>query len=103
MLLIYILATPIGLMACYSSIKLGLSVLDNSTEFHMANFWIALSNTLVFGFKMPYSTDKPIAFIAFILNFFGWLIALIILILAYLKHKPSPTQDDEHNKGTKSL
>ena len=80
--LIYILATPIGLMACYSSIKIGLSILDNSTEFHMANLWIALSNTLVFGFKMPYTTDKPIAFTAFILNFIGWLIALIILIVA---------------------
>ena len=59
---LYSLAAPIGLMACYSSIKLGLLAIDDPSKFHIANLYIAISSALLFGLKIPYMLKgKPLA------------------------------------------
>ena len=94
----YLLATPMGLMACYSSIMLAFNSIKNPANFSIDNLWLALAQALVFGFKLPYSMDKPIAVIAFSLNFIGWLIATIMFLIAYFNHSSS----DETDKNRKN-
>lgn len=100
--ILYLLSMPIGLMACYSSITLGLKLLKTPNHFHMANVWIALLSALVFGLKIPYVVDKPIALISFALNCIGWGIATIIMLLALKKHeKYEKDKKDKKDKDDK--
>ena len=97
----YLLATPMGLMACYSSIMMAFNSIKNPADFLTDNLWQALAQALVFGFKLPYSMDKPIAVVAFSLNFIGWLIATIMFSIAYFKHSSSD-ENDKNSKNSKN-
>ncbi len=85
--ILYLLAIPVGILACYSSIKLGLSNLKDPTKFHPANLWIALSCAFLFACKIPfvYIHNKPLATGSFVLNLIGWLLAVIIFVIVWDK------------------
>lgn len=83
----YILAAPVGLLACYSSIKLGLLANNDPSKFHIANLYIAISTAALFAMKIPYMLHgKPLALMSFVLNLIGWLIAIIIFLFALNTH-----------------
>lgn len=92
----YLLSAPIGLLACYTSIKLGIKLLKNPSNFHRANLKISFFLALVFVLKIPYVVDKPVALLSFVLNFIGWFISFLILLVVYEKHKKLETSKKNH-------
>ena len=84
--ILYIIATPIGIMAGYSSMKLGLSNIKDPSQFHMNNFWIAFTSALIFACKIPYAYNKPLALTAFVCNLLIWFIACVIFTIALKKY-----------------
>ena len=96
--ILYALATPIGILACAASMRLGYNLIQDPSKFHMANYWIALTSTFVFACKIPYALNKPLALMAFVINLIGWFIASIIMSIALDKHIKYQTQQKIQQK-----
>ena len=82
--LLYVLSTPIGLIASLSSIKLGLEILKGKHKFNIYSFYISLITCFMYGIKLPYMYDKKIAFISLLISFIFWLISSIIFIYLFI-------------------
>lgn len=83
----YSLSMPIGLISCFASISLGISLLKNVQGFHLSDMKIPFLLMLMFACKIPYVIDKPVALVSFSLNSLGWLIAFLIFVIVYFKSK----------------
>jgi len=86
---LYLLAIPVGLLACYSSISLGFDALDDPEKFRIANLGTAVSCAILFAFKIPfmYTHNLPLATGAFAIQLIGWSIAVVIFIMVLNKQK----------------
>jgi hypothetical protein len=85
--ILYFVSMPIGFVSCIASIILGLKLYRNVENFHLSELKIPFLLMLMFAFKIPYVTDKPVALLSFSANSFGWFISFLIFILVFMKSK----------------
>ena len=84
--ILYTLAIPISLFAIIAFIKSSYLAVKNPTLFHSHDLIFALLYFALVLCKIPYFTDKPIAFCQFVVSAILWAIAAILMSYAYSEY-----------------
>jgi hypothetical protein len=85
--ILYIFAIPISLLGVISFVKTSYLASQNSNDFHLHDFIFGILYFFLVLFKIPYFSDKPIAYIQFIILSILWGISCIFMIYAYTEYK----------------
>ena len=85
--ILYTLAIPISLFAVVTFIRSAYLEFKNPKLFHSHDLVFSLLALTILFCKIPYFTDKPIAFAHYILLGILWFLAGTLMLLAYYEHR----------------
>jgi hypothetical protein len=84
--ILYTIAIPTSIFAIITFINSSYLAVKNPTLFHSHDLIFALLYFVLVLCKIPYFTDKPIAFFQFIVSAILWAIAAILMSYAYSEY-----------------
>ncbi len=86
---LFTLAEPIGFIGIYISLKHAEECAKDNSLFENSNFYLVLSLTFAYIFRLPYMWSKPLARVLLFVNVFGWGYVTYLYFRIFMKKKNS--------------